>query len=106
MRVWNRLDNAAKIFPAASFQHDTNVFRFYCELNETIEEEILQRALDETIEQFPTYRFIMKRGAFWYYLEQSEIRPMVHKEEKPPCSAIYDRDEKRLLFEVSQNSYL
>jgi len=101
MRVWNRLDNAAKIFPAASFRHDTNVFRFYCELNENIDKEVLQRALDETIEQFPTFRFIMKRGAFWYYLEQSDIRPMVEEEMKAPCSAIYHRDVKRLLFEVT-----
>lgn len=101
MRVWNRLDNAAKIFPAASFRHDTNVFRFYCEINENVNEELLQRALDATIEEFPTFRFIMKRGAFWYYLEQSDIRPLLHKEEKAPCSAIYDRDKKKLLFEVT-----
>lgn len=101
MRVWDRLDNAAKIFPAASFRHDTNVFRFYCEINEKVDESILQKALNMTIDEFPTYRFIMKRGAFWYYLEQSDIQPVVKKEDKSPCSAIYDRDRKKLLFEVT-----
>ena len=32
---WNKLDNAAKIFPAAQSKKDTQVFRFSCELYKT-----------------------------------------------------------------------
>ena len=39
---WRKLDNAAKIFPATSGKKDTRVFRFSCDLKETIREEILQ----------------------------------------------------------------
>lgn len=31
---WRSLDNAAKLFSAASSPKDTRVFRFYCELKE------------------------------------------------------------------------
>ena len=37
---WRSLDNAAKLFSAASSPKDTRVFRFYCELKEEVEEEM------------------------------------------------------------------
>ena len=46
---WRSLDNAAKLFSAASSPKDTRVFRFYCELKEEVKEEILQEALNQTI---------------------------------------------------------
>ena len=33
---WRSLDNAAKLFSAASSPKDTRVFRFYCELKEEV----------------------------------------------------------------------
>ncbi len=101
MKYWRRLDNAAKIFPSASNGHDTNVFRFYCELNEKVEHKYLQEALDKAIEQFPIYRSVMKKGLFWYYLEDSLIKPTVEIESEYPCSKIYDKDIKKLLFRVT-----
>ena len=61
---WNRLDNAAKIFPPTSTKRDTKVFRFACELTEPVEEPLLQQALDQTLELFPFYRSILKKGLF------------------------------------------
>ena len=101
MKYWRRLDNAAKIFPSASSGHDTNVFRFYCELNDVIDHNYLQDALDKTIGQFPIFRSVMKKGLFWYYLEDSFIKPEVEAESKFPCSKIYDKDIKKLLFRVT-----
>ncbi len=49
---WRRLDNAAKIFPPTSGKRDPKVFRFACELREPVEPEILQTALDVTMELF------------------------------------------------------
>ena len=43
---WSRLDNAAKIFPSTSERTDTRVFRFYCELDEDVDRELLQEAAD------------------------------------------------------------
>lgn len=98
---WTRLDNAAKIFPATSSVMDPKVFRCTCELYETVEPDILQQALDETMEAFPYFRSILKKGFFWYYLEQSALIPEVVQETKPPCSPIYSRDLHGLLLEVS-----
>lgn len=98
---WNRLDNAAKIFPPTSNERDTKVFRFVCQLKEEVDERLLQQALDDVIGRFPIFRSVLKRGVFWYYLERRDIRPLVMPEHKPPCSELYDRNRKSLLFEVT-----
>ncbi len=98
---WNRLDNAAKIYPSASTKADTHVFRFSCELNEPVDQVILQHALDETIKKFPVFQYILKRGLFWYYLESTSLLPVVRREYKPPCNELYDRNQKKLLYEVT-----
>lgn len=100
-REWNKLDNAAKIFPAADGGADMQVFRFSCELMEEIEPSALQKALDETLEMFDVYRYVMLRGFFWYYLERSDIAPVVREEYKPPCAALYHGDGSSLMFEVT-----
>lgn len=98
---WNKLDNAAKIYPASSTKTDTHVFRFSCELNEPVNCEMLQLTLIETATIFPVYQYILKRGLFWYYLESTSLAPVVRREYKPPCNELYDRNQKTLLYEVT-----
>ena len=104
VRKWRPLDNAAKIFPPTSNKRDTRVFRFACELTDPVDPDRLQKALDQTIERFPSFRVVLKRGLFWYYLEESDLRPEVIPETCPPCSTLYG-EAKRLLFEVSYYGY-
>lgn len=98
---WNKLDNAAKIFPPASSKRDSKVFRFACELYEEVDPAALQSALEKTIEMFPIFKSVLRKGLFWYYLEESNLRPIVHAENNPPCSPIYDGDRRDLLFRVT-----
>ena len=98
---WRNLDNAAKMFSAASSPKDTRVFRFYCVLKEKIDGSILKMALDQTIQKYPVFLSVMRKGLFWHYLEKSDLRPVVREEYKEPCSHLYIRDKKELLFEVT-----
>ncbi|MDD3193617.1 MAG: hypothetical protein PHE47_07200 [Oscillospiraceae bacterium] len=98
---WSKLDNAAKIFPSTSSKKDPKVFRFSCELTEQVDGQVLQFALDRTMEKFPFYRSVLKKGLFWYYFEDSTRRPVVQPEVLPPCAPIYSADQKGLLFRVS-----
>ena len=59
---WRKLDNAALAFPAVTGKNDTRVFRFYCELKEEIKEETLQKALDRTMEKYPLFRAVLRKG--------------------------------------------
>ena len=98
---WRNLDNAAKMFSAASSPKDTRVFRFYCVLKEPVDSGILQEALNKTIKKYPVFLSVMRKGLFWHYLEKSELRPVGREEYKEPCSCLYVRDKKALLFEVT-----
>ena len=98
---WSRLDNAAKIFPPNSSKRDTKVFRFACELVEDVDAQMLQHALEKTVQRFPLYRSTLKQGLFWYYFEQSTLAPQVEEESGPPCAPLYDTDHHGLLFRVT-----
>lgn len=98
---WRKLDNAAKLYSAASNKKDTRVFRVYCELGEEVSGEVLQKALDRTIEKYPIFLSVMRKGLFWHYLEKSSLRPVVKEEYREPCSNLYIRDKRELLFEVT-----
>lgn len=74
---WLRLDNAAKIFPASKRRGWYNIFRQSCTLSEPVDREVLQSALDITVRRFPSIAVRLRRGAFWYYLEELEKAPEV-----------------------------
>ncbi|MFU0828682.1 MAG: Alcohol acetyltransferase [Lachnoclostridium sp.] len=97
---WTRLDNAAKIFPPTSNEKDTKVFRVACELYERVDPVLLQEALDETIEIYPLYKYVLRKGVFWYYFETGSLRPLVEEESLPVCARIYQEGKKNLLFRV------
>ena len=99
-RRWSRLDNASKIFLAARSSRDSKVFRLSCELCEDVQAELLQQALDETLRDFPLFRSCLRRGIFWYYLEDCADRPLVQEEKDLPCSPLYRPDKPGLLFRV------
>ena len=98
---WSRLDNAAKIFPPSSTPRDPKVFRFLCELNEEVQPDALQAALDQTLRQFPLYRAVLKKGLFWYYLEDSAREPKVEPETQAPLTMLYRGEGRDLLFRVT-----
>lgn len=98
---WRKLDNAALAFPAVTGKNDTRVFRFYCQLKDNVDGSLLQRALDMTMEKYPLYQMVLRKGLFWYYLEHRDMRALVKEEDRPPCSKIYIPDKKSLLFDVS-----
>ena len=98
---WLRLDNAGKIFPATSGKKDTKVFRIACELNEPVQEEILNQALEQTVDEFPVFRSVLRKGLFWYYLETTSKRVEAHLEDRSPCSPLYDANKRGFLFDVS-----
>ena len=79
---WRKLDNAAKLYSAASNKKDTRVFRFYCQLKEMVNGELLQTALDQTMEKYPLFQAVLRKGLFWFYLERRDIDAFVKEENK------------------------
>ena len=98
---WYELDNNAKIVPSTTKGSDTRVFRLTCELKEEVNGVLLQQALDRTVPDFPHFASVLRKGLFWYYLDSSNIRAVVQRENKPPCAAIYWDGRRRLLYRVN-----
>ena len=91
---WLRLDNAAKIYPAARRSNWSNVFRLSATLSEEVDTEVLQSALDVTARRFPSIAARLRRGVFWYYLQQLSEVPAIHQESSYPLTRM-SRDEVR-----------
>ena len=99
-RAWVRLDNASNIFLAARSDADPKVFRISAEMDHDVDPRLLQRALDATYERYRLYHAVLRSGVFWYYLQDSDLRPLVTAEEQYTCAPIYQADRRRLLFRV------
>lgn len=98
---WTKLDNASKYFPAVANNKDTKVFRLACELYEEVDPIVLQQALDLTMESFPLFKSVLRRGFFWYYFESSNLNPRVELESTPLCAPLYIKHRRNLLIRVS-----
>jgi len=97
---WMRLDNAAKIFPAVKRKNWSNVFRLSATLFEPIEPSVLQSALEVTANRFPSIAVRIRRGLFWYYLEEIIKVPKIKQDEPYPCSNMHFRDIRKCAFRV------
>ena len=97
---WMRLDNAAKIYPAARSSTWSSVFRLSANLTEPVDEDIMNDALDVTVRRFPSIAARLRRGMFWYYLEQIPQAPKVQPEGPWPVSHMSKKDVRRCAFRV------
>ena len=97
---WMRLDNAAKIYPAARRQNWSNVFRLSATLTETVDVQILQSAVDVTVRRFPSIATRLRRGVFWYYLQQLENPPAVKAECSYPLTPMSREEVRQCAFRV------
>ena len=98
---WYQLDNAAKIVPSTTGGADTRVFRITCELKEDVDPDTLQSAVTVAAREFPHFGSILKKGLFWYYLDQSGMDAEVTPDNKPALDTIYREDRRDLLYRVS-----
>ncbi len=97
---WMGLDNAAKIYPAAATANWTNVFRLSATLKDDVDKEVLQSALDVTVRRFPSIAVRLRRGTFWYYLEEIAHAPELMEERSYPLSKMAFRDIRKCAFRV------
>lgn len=97
---WLRLDNAAKIYPAARSKTWSNVFRVSASLREEVDVEVLQTALDVTLRRFPSIGVRLRKGVFWYYLEQLSESPRIREEKSYPLTRMSFKETRQCAFRV------
>lgn len=97
---WIRLDNAAKIYPAARRHNWSNVFRLSATLKEDIDVAVMQSALDVTVRRFPFIAARLRRGMFWYYLQQLSSAPKIQPEYSYPLARMNSKEARQCAFRV------
>lgn len=98
--AWYRLDNTAKIYPATKSKTRSNVFRLSVVLKEEVNPVLLSQALRNVIKRFPCFSVRMRRGFFWYYLEQNPRIPEIKPDTENACIRIEWDDNNGFLFRV------
>jgi len=97
---WYKLDNSAKIFPSVSNDVETNTFRVTMTLKEEVQPEILQKAVDNTLERYPLFKVKLKKGLFWAYFDTNSkpfiIQPMSHI----VCGPVHPYENNGYMFKV------
>lgn len=97
---WVRLDNAAKIYPAVRRKNWSNVFRQSVTLTEMIDTAVLKSALDLTVKRFPSIAARLRKGVFWYYLQQVDRAPELAEEYSYPLTYMSKAEMRRCAFRV------
>lgn len=97
---WMKLDNAAKIYPAARRKYWTNVYRISFSFRDEIIPDLLQKALERAVKRFPSVAVRLRSGLFWYYFEEVPEIPTVLREEECPLNRMTFRQIRKCAFRV------
>ena len=97
---WVRLDNAAKIYPAARRRNWSNVYRQSVTLSENVDKAVLQSALDVTAKRFPSIAARLRRGLFWFYLQQVDEAPKIRHEQSYPLVFMSNKEMQKCALRV------
>jgi len=98
--TWLPLDNAAKIYPAARRKNWSNVFRLSATLTEPVDSAILQSAAVVTAKRFPSIAVRLRRGVFWYYLQQLDRVPQLCRESSYPLTRMGKEETRRCALRI------
>jgi NRPS condensation-like uncharacterized protein len=81
---WLKLDNAAKIYPATSSRKSPAQFRLSVRMKENINYNAIYTAWKLMLKRCPYFHVHLKKGFFWYYLQQYEQTPPIQLWHKFP----------------------
>lgn len=99
---WDKLDNTAHLFPVIAGEAMSNVYRISVVLNEEIQQEFLQEALNLVLPKMDGFNLRLRQGVFWYYFEENgKAAPKVCREKDFPCRFIKQNKNRSYLFRVS-----
>ncbi len=98
---WYKVDNVAKVFLATAAKRDTRTLRVSCTLWEDIDQELLQQAVESSIQVRPQFQVRIRRGVFWHYMEDTDIQPVVEEEHGRVCPKLYSPGRAMLHYKVT-----
>lgn len=96
---WYRLDNAGVLYSALKKEKYAPVYRFSAVMDEKVDPEALQRAVNRSMPRFPSFRVRIRKGAFWCYFEPNhKPGPFVRPDISNPCQPMRDKEDNDWLI--------
>ena len=96
---WYRLDNAGVLYSALKKEKYAPVYRFSAVMEEKVDPEALQRAVDRSMPRFPSFRVRFRKGVFWCYFEPNNSPgPFVKPDIANPCQPMRDKADNNWLI--------
>ena len=74
---WTRLENSAIIYPSCKTRKYAAVYRMSVTLDCNVDEATLDASVKSVIKRFPSFRYTLRRGIFWWFLNRLENDPAV-----------------------------
>ena len=97
---WLKLDNAAKIYPAVKSRKWTALYRLSVTLTEDVDEALLSKALEHTVQRIPFFAYQLKRGCFWFYLDRQTAIPKPEPDVANPLVRMRLNQDNPFLFRI------
>lgn len=98
--TWMKLDNAATIYPPTLTKRYASMFRMTITLKEKVDKNLLNQAMINVIGRFPSFRYKLKQGLFWYYFRYNHGIPEIGEDYKNPLLRINFKENKGFMFRI------
>ena len=96
--VWYPLDNAAMVYSAIQRDDYSAVYRFSAVMDDLVDPQALQRAVNRVMPRFPGFQVRLRKGVFWYYFDgDPTFLPRVEPDIANPCQPVRFSSHDRLL---------
>lgn len=97
---WMRLDNAAKIFPAAMRKNWNNAYRISFSFRDPIDPEKLQEAVNVVVLRFPSVDVHLGHSMFWHYLEENAEPPVIREDASQPLLLMTEKETRECAIRI------
>lgn len=97
---WWALDHAALIYPPILSDRVSAYFRLQAILDQKVDIERLQRALDALRPRFPYFQVELRRGFFWFFFEKNNAPHQIVQDSKFPMQLVTTKKRGGYLYRV------
>lgn len=100
-KEWFKLDLSGNVYPTLQKKSFSSTFRVSLTLKDEVKPEILQKAFEQIMPRFPSFKVDLRKGFFWRYLEPNRRPlPKVERDVKNPCMPMDFHSKHRYLIRI------